>query len=100
MALNANVIGLNRIQPRGIHNVRPRRAPYVVAPRTVAFFATHIPLGRRLGLDIIVNGMTAVAERPGRASRVRLRIKIGPPVGALCDVVGSPDLMAHVPLAA
>ena len=41
------------------------------APGAMALLATDIPLGDRLGLDVVVYGMAAIAERsggPGRSS--------------------------------
>src|SRR6185436_13043363 len=72
----------------------------MLAPRTMAFFAAHVPFRHRLSLDIVVNGMAAVTEGSGGAGRVCLWVKLSPPIRSLGDVIRTPDLMTQVPLGA
>ena len=61
--------------------------------------AADIPLRRLFGPDVIVDGVTAIASGPGGTLEIAGRIVGGPPIGAgVCDVVGSPRLVADVPL--
>ena len=66
---------------------------------TVAGLAADIPLRRFFGPDVIVDGMTAIARRPGGTLEIAGRIVGRPPIGAgVRDVVGSPRLVGDVPL--
>ena len=67
-------------------------------PATVAALAADIPLGDGFGFDVVVDGVTAVAERPRRALGVFGRIEGGPPIRAFRHAVGAPNLVHHVPL--
>lgn len=98
MALDANVVCLNVIEPRGIHNVGSRWLARVSASRAMAFFAPDIPFGDGLGLDVVIDGVAAVTEGAGRTLRVRLGIKLSPPVGAGGRIVRAPNLVHDIPL--
>ncbi len=52
----------------------------VLAARTVAALAAHVPLGDLLGVDVVANGMAAVARGAGRPLHVVGRIKLRPPI--------------------
>jgi hypothetical protein len=68
------------------------------ASRTMAFFTSNIPLGHGLGLQIVVNGMAAIAGRACWPIGVLRAIKWHPPVGASLDVIGKPFLVFYIPL--
>ena len=84
----------NRIETGGIHDVGAGRVRYMIASGAVALFATDIPFGHGLVLNVVVDRMAAVAERTGGPLHVVRRIKRSPPVGPVLHEVGSPDLIA------
>src|ERR1700682_2502251 len=98
MTLDADIVRLDIIEPGGIHNVRPRRTLNMHGSRSVALFTTDIPLRYRLGPDVIVHRMAAVAERAGRAFEIIAGVERHPPVGAGFHGIRRPDLMGDVPL--
>ena len=63
VALDAGVVGVNVVEAGRIKNVIARRFPCMRLARAVTFFATDVPLGDGLRVDVVVHGMTAVAER-------------------------------------
>src|SRR5665213_238343 len=65
MALDADIVGANIIQARGIHDIRRGGALDMSASRAVALFAADVPLGDGFGFGVVVDGMAAVAERAG-----------------------------------
>ena len=67
---------------------------------SVALLTTHVPFRHRLGLDVVVHRMAAVAKRTRGALHVVGRIAGHPPVGVWCNHVRSPDLIGYVPLRA
>src|SRR6202030_4322921 len=97
MALDAYVVGLNRIQPCRVHDICARRLSNVLASGTVALFAADVPLCDRLGLDVVVDGMAAVTKRTGRTVRVIRWVELRPPVSSLLRIVGAPYLVRHIP---
>ena len=64
----------------------------------MAFFAADIPFGHGFILNVVVNGMTAIAERTGRALLIIRRVKRHPPIGVRGDHISAPDLMRDIPL--
>src|SRR5262249_24363655 len=70
----------------------------VLAPLSVATFAANIPLRHLLGVSVISNGVTAVAQRSGRALVILRAIERYPPVRVVGDVVLAPLLVLHFPL--
>ena len=98
MALNAGVGCVNVIEARRIHDIRRRWLLHVIAAGAVTLFAAHVPFRNRLGLNVVVDGMTAVAEGTSGALHVVFGIIFGPPVRPRLYVVGAPDLVSHVPL--
>src|SRR5579863_5652294 len=69
----------------------------MIAPRAVAALAADVPLRDRLGLDVVVHRMTAVAQRAGRPLHIVRRIKLSPPVGIILDEVAAKKLVRDVP---
>src|SRR5690349_483044 len=98
MTLNADIVRLNIVQTGGVNDVGSRWTADMVAPRPVALFTANVPLRDRFRLDVVIDGMTAVAERSRWTRRVRLRVELGPPIRAVGDVVSPPYSMSHVPL--
>src|SRR5579864_6030676 len=72
----------------------------MLASRTVTLFASYVPFGDSLSLDVVVDRVAAVAQGAGRPGGVRLRIELCPPIRSIRHVVGSPDPMAYIPLGA
>ena len=70
----------------------------VQAAGAVALFAADVPLGDLVGVDVVVDGVAAVAERAGGALHVGVGVEGRPPVGALLDVIGEPAFFCDVPL--
>src|ERR1700732_3664937 len=72
----------------------------MLTSRTVTLFASYVPFGDRLSLDVVVDRVAGVAQRAGRARGVRLWIELCPPIRSIRHVVGAPDLMVYIPLRA
>src|SRR5580692_9223380 len=71
----------------------------VFAAWTVASFATDVPLGHLFGVDVITDGVAAVAGRSGWTLHVVGWVVRGPPVcSGVWYVIGSPCFIADVPL--
>jgi len=87
VALDAGVVGADVIHSRRIHYVAPRGLLDVRTARTMTLFTAHVPLRHLLGLNVVINRMTAVASRPGRPLHIVGRIERGPPIGSVCDKV-------------
>lgn len=68
------------------------------ASRAVTFFAAHIPLGDPLGLDIVVDGVAAIAKRTCGSFKIAVGIMGSPPVCSLLNMEGKPFLLLDVPL--
>ncbi len=98
MALNAGVVGTDEVETLGIDDVLFGGMRDVQAAGTVAFFAAHIPLGNLVGIDVVVDGVAAIAKRAGGAVHVGVSIERDPPVGSLLDMVRKPTSFLYVPL--
>src|ERR1700737_3240462 len=98
MALNTGVVRPDVVHPRGIEDVRARRPPNVLAARTVASLAPYVPLHNLFGVNVVVNGMAAIARRARRPLHIVWRIKRGPPVRAVGHKIRTPYSVDHVPL--
>ncbi len=98
MALNANVSCANGIELFGIDDVGGGGMSDVFAARTVALFASHIPLGHLHGLQVVVHRVTTIAGGSGGTIFIWLGIKLDPPVSAIGHVVWEPLLILDVPL--
>src|SRR5579859_6429591 len=83
VALNAGVTGCNVVHVRGVQDVAARWMIGVFAAWPVTAFASHVPFGDLLGMDVVVNGMAAVARGAGWALHIVRRIVWLPPVRAL-----------------
>src|SRR6266404_1429996 len=70
----------------------------MLAARTVAPLAAYVPLRHLLGVNIVIDGMAAVARRRRGPLHIIRRIKRGPPIGAVRDKIRPPHFMGHVPL--
>src|SRR4029077_5244935 len=98
MTLNAGVGCLHIIEFGWIDDVRLTLVLHVIAARTMAALAPDVPLRDLLRVDVVVDGMAAVAERPGRPLHVVGWIERRPPVTAVLDEIWAPELMNHIPL--
>ena len=98
MALHADIGSAHRIEPRRINNVVFCGMFHVGASRAVTFFASHIPLGDLLGLDIVVDGVATIAKRTCGSFKIAVWIMGSPPVCSFLNMVGKPFLLLDVPL--
>src|SRR6478735_12754717 len=98
MALNANIVRIDEIEPRRINNVGPRRMAHVIASRSMAFLATDIPFRDRFFLNVVVDRMASVAQRPRRPLHVVRRVESRPPIGAVPNEIRTPYLVRNIPL--
>ena len=80
MALNANIGSLYGVKPCRVDDICLRGLFYVDGAGSVALFTANIPFRDGLGLDVLVDGVAAVAKRPCRALHVISRIERHPPV--------------------
>ena len=98
MALDAGVVGVDVVEAARIDDGLARPPLDVLAPWPMAAFATHVPFGDRLGMDVVVDRVATIAKRAGRALEVVGRVKRRPPIGAVLDDVRPPRPMDDVPL--
>ncbi len=98
MALNTGVGGVDIIESRGVDDVRRRRLLHVLTSWAMTLLTPDVPLRHLLGVHIVVDGVAAIAGRPGWTSHVVRGIVWSPPVGSGFDVISTPDLMGNVPL--
>src|SRR5712664_729019 len=98
MALDAGVIGLHIVHARGIQNVAARGMGDVLAAWTMATFAAYVPLQDHFSVNVVVDGVAAIARGAGRALHVVGRIEGFPPIRALGNEIGAPNVVGNVPL--
>src|SRR5258705_13252394 len=70
----------------------------VLAAGAVAEFAADVPLGDFFGVDIVADGVAAVAGGAGGPLHIVGRIERDPPVSAVGNEIGPPDFVDDVPL--
>ena len=68
------------------------------APRPVTALTSYIPFSHCFGLNVVIDGMAAIAKRSCRPFEIVGRIKRRPPICSVLDEVWPPDLMGYVPL--
>src|SRR5882757_4200909 len=99
MALNAGVVRGYVIHLSRVEDVGACGMGDVFAAGTVAAFAADIPLRNLLGVNVIVDRVTAIAGWSCRSLHVVRRIEGRPPVGTcICDMILEPLLVVNVPL--
>src|SRR6266404_6141791 len=98
MALNTSVVGPHVIHTRGIQGVSARRMLHVLASRPVAPFATYVPLRYLFGVDVVIDGVAAVACRTRGPLHIVRRIKRRPPVGPIRHEIWPPNPVGDIPL--
>src|SRR6185437_2484359 len=99
MALNTDIVGGHGIHPAWIDDIAARGMLNVVTSGAMTAFATDIPFRNLLCMDVIADGMTAVAGRPGGSLHVVGRIKLRPPVSpGRWHMIRQPLMRADVPL--
>src|ERR1700722_9686977 len=98
VALDAGGAGRDVIHASRIENVAASGMLDMFAAGAVAAFAADIPFGNLFGVDVVVHGVAAITERAGGALHIVRRIKSGPPVGAVGDEIGTPNMIGDIPL--
>src|SRR5215467_7638716 len=71
---------------------------HVFAARTVTAFTAYVPLCDLLGVDVVANGVAAIASWARRALHVVVGVEGRPPVGAVRHFVGAPGFVGDIPL--
>ena len=98
MALNTNIRCANGIELFGIDDVGGGWMGNMLAARTMAFFASDIPLGDLHGFQVVVHRVTTIAGGSGGTIFIWLWIKLDPPISAIRYVVREPLPILDVPL--
>jgi hypothetical protein len=99
MALDTGIARSNIVHLCWIENIVPRWMGNVLAAGAMAPVAADVPFRDLLGVEVVVNGVAAIASWPCRPLHVVRKIKGCPPVGAcIGDVIFEPLLIADVPL--
>ena len=98
VTLDAGVVRLHIVELGGIDDIRLTLVLYVIAAGTVASLAANVPFRDFLGVDIVIDRVASIAERPGWPLHVVGGVKRCPPVRAVLDEVRPPELMSDVPL--
>src|ERR1700676_4169521 len=84
MALDARVRGLDVVHSARIQDVAARSMLDMLAPRAMAALAAYVPFRHLLGLNVVVDGMAAIAGGASGPLHIVGRIKLCPPVRARC----------------
>src|SRR5258708_34737227 len=71
---------------------------HMLAPRPMALFAAHVPLGYLLGMNVVIDGVASIAGRARGPLHIIRRIKRLPPVRPLSHKIWPPELMGNIPL--
>ena len=98
MALDADIICADKVELLRIYDIGWRSVGYVGAAWAVALFAPDIPLRDLLGVNVIVDGVAAVAGWSGGAIEIRGPVEGDPPVCASFHVIREPLLLRNIPL--
>jgi hypothetical protein len=98
MTLDAGVAGAHIIETGRVENVARGWSRNVFAARSVTPLAADVPLGDRLGRNIVIHRMTPVAEGASRPLGVVGRIVGYPPIRAIWHEIRPPNLVGNVPL--
>src|ERR1700687_6386445 len=98
MALDAGVACLDVFHSRGIQDVSASGMLHMLASRTVAPFAAHVPLRHLFRVDVVIDGVAAIACNTSGPLHIVWRIKWGPPVGAICGEIPSPNAGGDIAL--
>src|SRR5579872_320974 len=98
MALDAGITSRNINHSRRIKNVSARGMLHMFASGAVALFASDVPLCHLFGVDVVVDGVAAIAGWTCGPLHIVRRIKRLPPIGPLGYKIGPPDAMGNVPL--
>src|ERR1700733_2237754 len=98
MALDTGIAGRDIIHSRRIQNVPARGLLHMLAARSVALFASNVPLRHLLGMDVVIDRVASIAGRPRGPLHIVGRIKWLPPVRPFGDEIRTPDAMGHIPL--
>lgn len=65
---------------------------------SVALFAPNVPLRHLLRLDVVVDGVTAIAGRTCGPFRIAWAVVGNQPIRSSLNVIGEPTLLCDVPL--
>ena len=98
MALDTGVAGSDIVHACRIQNVSARWVIQMLTTGPVAFFASDVPFCDLFGVDVVVDGVAAIARRPRGPLHVVRRVEWFPPVRALRDEIRPPDSMGNIPL--
>src|SRR6267143_3360959 len=98
MALDASVIGFHIVHARGIENVAARGMFNMVAAGSVAAPAADVPLQDLLGMNVVVDGVAAIAGGAGGTLHIVWRIERFPPIRSFGYKVGTPNVVGDIPL--
>ena len=98
VALNAGVVCADEVEFVGVDDVGPGGMGNMNATGAVALLAAYIPLGDSFCLDVVVDGVTAVAGGSGGAVEVCGTVVRHPPIGAGLNVIREPPVLLNIPL--
>ena len=100
VARDASVIPAYVVHAARVQNILRRMMGDMLASRSVAAFASHVPFRDGLVVDVVIHRMAAVAGRAGGPLHVVRGIEWLPPVCFRRHQVGTPHLVHHIPLSA
>src|SRR6202521_3752858 len=98
MALDASVIGFHIVHARGIENVAARGMFNMLAAWSVATLAADVPLKDAFGVNVVVDGVAAIACGAGGTLHIVWRIERFPPIRSFGYKVGTPNVVGDIPL--
>src|SRR5262245_36654130 len=98
MTLNAGVVRADKIEFGRIDDIQPGGIRGMLTSGPVAAFTSDIPFRYWFRPDVIVDRMTAIAERSRRPFVVVCRIERYPPIRIRLHEIGAPYLVIDVPL--
>src|ERR1700733_172185 len=80
MAGNTGIVRSHVAHPGGVQYIGPRWIRYVFAARTVTAFASDIPFGGLLAVNVVIDRVAAIARRTRRTLQIVGRVIGRPPV--------------------
>jgi|ERR1700674_263695 len=98
MALDASVIGFHIVHARGIENVAARGMFNMLAAWSVATLAADVPLKDAFGVNVVVDGVAAIACGAGGTLHIVWRVERFPPIRSFGYEVGTPTVVCDIPL--
>src|SRR5581483_5618692 len=89
----ADIVGMSRTK-----DICSGRVRCMFTSRPVTTLTTYIPFGYPLGVNVVSDGMAAIARWPGWAFHIVGRVILRPPIRPGADEIFAPNMILNFPL--